>query len=450
MKRIVLGCTHFSAPATLTVMIRYLTAMIVMLTLSSVAFASIDNGVSWLQSRQSTNEGVHRGSDIANRVDTNQEALITLQRLSRTSSFAATLQRAVSDRNSNLYSLARLARLRVEQGQSAAVQLTELLAAQNADGGFPAVAGQQSEALTSAYVVVALARAGQATGTPLARAVGYLQTSQRPDGGWLSTFANLSSVYATSEVVMALQVIKAQFDVSSASGRAKTFLLSRRGADQSFGQTFETALALDALLALATPRADLQTSLTLLRSAQNSNGSFANDAYVTAVALRTLWQFDQPELPPSNSGLRARVLSAATELPIEGAMLALTGAANSSLSSNNQGRIQSDNVAPGQYQARLSFAGMRELTFELTIQPGRILELGDLRLLQGNTPQDNLSVIRGSVRNATGAPIAGAEVRIAGGPVVVQTDADGKYQILQVNPGSITVTATKTGFSSAK
>jgi citrate lyase gamma subunit len=461
MKRITHGLTKFYAPLAVTSLscmfcqgktklIRNLITMIVALALSSVAFASIDSGISWLQSRQNATDGVHRGPDIANRVDTNQEALITLQRLSRTGNFAATVQRAVSDRNPNLYSLARLARLRVEQGQSAAEQLTELLAAQNADGGFPAVAGQQSEALTTAYVAFALARSGQITGTPLARAVGYLQTTQRPDGGWLSTFANLSSVYATSEVVMALQLIKAQIDVSTASGRAKTFLLSRRGADQSFGETFETALALDALLALATPRADLQTSLALLRTAQSSDGSFANDAYVTAVALRTLWQFDQPELPPSNSGLRARVLSAATELPIEGATLALTGAANTSLSSNNQGRIQSDNVAPGQYQARLSFAGMRELTFELTVQAGRILELGDLRLVQGNTPQDNLSVIRGSVRNTTGSPISGAEVRIAGGPVAVLSDAEGKYQILQVSPGQITVTATKTGFSSSQ
>ena len=417
---------------------------------NSSAFANIDDGVNWLQSRQNSADGIHRSSDLANRVDANQEALLTLQRLSRTANFGATVQRAVTDRNPNLYSLARLARLRVDQGQSAGAQLTELLATQNADGGFPAVAGQQSEAVATAFSILALERAGQGASTPLARAVGYLQSSQRPDGGWLSTFANLSSVYASSEVAIALQAAKARVDVSTASGRAKAYLLSKRNADQSFGETFETGFAVDALLALDTPRADLQASVAWLRTRQNANGSFSNDAYVTAVALRALWQFDQPELPPSNSGLRVRVLSAATELPIEGAVLAITGASTVSLSTNNQGRIQSDNVAPGTYQARVNFNGMREISFELTIQAGRILELGDLRMIQGTTPQDNLAVIRGLVKAQTGAPIAGASVRIVGGPIEVQTDSEGRYQILQVSPGSITVAATASGFSSAQ
>ncbi len=431
-----------------SVWVAWVAAALLMAAQPQAAQANVDAAMAWLDGREEAAQGVHRPSDLANRVDTNAEALLTVQRLSRSGDFALTVQRAIGDLQPNLYSLARQARLRLDQGQAATTQLTELLAAQNADGGFPPVAGLQSEALTTAYAILALDRAGQGAGTPVARAVGFLGTQQQADGGWLSASGNLSSVFATAEVSMALAAIRTRFDVGLAITRATAFILGKRRSDQSFGEILETGLALDALIALRSPRSGLQSSVTALRALQQPNGSFAGDAYVTAVAARALWQFEQPDVPPTGAGLRARVLAAATDLPIEGATLELSGTATVALTTNNQGRIQTTSLTPGPYQARLRFTGMRDVLFSLTVAPGRVLELGDLRMIQGNTPQDDFAVIRGMVTSVeTGQPIVGAQVRIVSPSTSVLTDADGRYQFLQVTPGIVTLRASSEGFS---
>lgn len=423
-------------------------ALLLLLVMASPAVADIASGIQWLDGREIAT-GVHRPSDLANSSDTNSEAWITLFRLSRSGDFPQLTAVVRTERDQSLTSLARLARIRLDQGLTATTQLTELLAQQQADGGFPPRAGYQSEPLTTAWVLLALDRAGQGTGTPAGRAIGFLIDARQTDGGYASAAGNLSSVYASAYVARVYADYRNHFDLSAEINQLLSFLQNARRPDQSFGDVFETGLALDALLALRADRTALAPVAAALAGRQSPDGSFSNDAYVTAMALRALWQYEQPDVGPTLAGITGRVLSADTELPIAGAQLVMSGAASATLTTSSDGRLQSSTLPGGNYTATLSYPGMRSIGFTITLVNGRTLDLGDLRMTQGTSPTGNYAVIRGLVTDSqTGLPIAGATMALTTPPTQVISDGDGRYQFLQVPVGTVQIAASANGYSS--
>lgn len=418
-----------------------------LLPISPRAHADIDQGIAWLQARDSAT-GVHRDSDLATAAQTNSEAWITVRVLSRDGSFSQLGALAQEQNDGTVPALARQAWIRLERGQSAAEILSALLSVQQTDGGFPVRRGFQSEALATAQVLALLDRAGLGSGTPASRAIGYLIGAQPSTGGWVSAPGNPPSVYASASVASILAGYRNRFDLTVPLARATTFLTTARTPQNDFGSAFETGLAIEALLALNADRSVLEPVVPVLAAQQLANGSFEDDAYVTAVVLRALWRFAQPVLPPTQAGITGRVLAADTSMPISGAQLQLTGPDSVTLVSNSLGRLQSQTIPAGQYQATLSFTGMRTVQLELTLVAGRTLDLGDLRMVQGTSPVGEFGLIRGVVRSAeTGDPIGGARVRLSQPPTQVVADADGRYQLLQVPAGLVHITGEADGYS---
>lgn len=415
---------------------------------STLVHADVANGMQWLQSRDLAS-GVHRPGDLANAADTNAEAFITAAALSSTANFPGTSARILEERDETLLSVARLAHNRIALGQSAAAQFDLLLAAQAGDGGFPALPGLQSEPLTTAWVLSALDRAGRGGQTDASRALGYLIVAQQTDGGWLAALGNFSNVVTTAQITRVLNDYRNRYNLTQPLARALTFLQAARLPSNTFGEPFETAYALDALIVLGVERASLQPVASALAAAQSADGSFAGDAYVTAIVLRALWQFDQPVVEPLQAGLTGRVLSADTGLAISGARLNLTGAVTATLTSNDAGRVQSNTLAAGAYMASLSYPGMRTVEFQLTLAHGRTLDLGDIRMVQGEANGQEFALIRGIITSAeTGAPIAGARVSIDQPALAVTTGIDGRYQILQVPAGLIRISVSAANYAS--
>lgn len=419
-----------------------------LLTLADIAQADVNTGVSWLAARENAG-GVHRDSDIALAAESNGEAWLTLARLERVGTFDSLTAVARDDAGDSQADAARQAMIRLQSGQSATVILDRLVTTQNSDGGVPAFAGFQSEPLTTALTVAALDRAGRGGSTPAARMVGYLISAQQTDGGWLTTSPNTSSVFISAQVASALVPYKTRFELTTTLSRATTFLRAARGTANTYGSIFETALAIDALLALRSNRAELEPVVTALAAQQSADGAFADDAYQTALALRALHAFAQPDVPPSRAALRGRVLAADTDLPISGAQLSMTGAATITINSNDSGLLVGNDLSAGSFAAVLSYPGMRSVEFSITLVEGRTLDLGDIRLYQAAGPVGNFGLVRGTVRNAeTAAPIAAATVRIENPATTVTTDADGRYQFLQVPVGDIRLIASATGYAS--
>ena len=411
------------------------------------AHADIAGGLQWLQARDSAS-GVHRNTDLANAADTNAETFITAALLSESARIPGTVALAAIESDETLLSLARLARNRLDLGQSAATQLETLLAAQQSDGGFPALQGLQSEPLTTAWVLSVLDRAGRGGQTEASRALGYLIEVQQADGGWLAAPSNASHVVPTAQIAQVLHVYRNRFVLTQPIARALTFLQTAQQPTHTFGEAFETAYALNALVTLGVERTSLQPVATSLAATQAADGSFENDAFVTALALHALWQFDQTVVEPQQAGLTGRVLSAETGLPIGGATLSLSGVGTATLISNDTGRLQSSTLLAGAYSASLSFPGMRTIDFQVSLANGRILDLGDLRMYQGSGGA-NLALVRGRITDAaSGAPLPGALIRIEQPPMQVTSGADGSYQILQVPAGHIRIVVSAAGHSS--
>lgn len=117
------------------------------------AYADVSSGLQWLDGRE-TATGVHLSTDIAELADTNAEAWLTVSTLSESQRFPLLGAAVLTGRDQSSASLAKLILIRIGQGQSSAELIAQILALQNGDGGFGARAGYQSEALTTAFVLL--------------------------------------------------------------------------------------------------------------------------------------------------------------------------------------------------------------------------------------------------------------------------------------------------------
>ncbi len=171
--------------------------------------------------------------------------------------------------------------------------LNALLASQSADGGWGTADDYESDALDTAYALIALKAAGVGDVTKLAKALNYLAATQNADGGWALTKGEDSQVFYTAIALQALNSCRLQFFVSNSQARAIGFLRGRHNADGGYGApsstAFETASALLAILGSGQPLTPAEAAATnFLRTSQLTNGSWVDDAYSTALALRAL------------------------------------------------------------------------------------------------------------------------------------------------------------------
>ncbi len=133
-------------------------------------------------------------------------------------------------------------------------------------------------------------------------ALGYLQDAQNPDGGWgfcdVSTLgcadgAGDSNVYMTAVVLQTLLQFKTTYDLNAQIASAAAYLIDHQNPDGGFGSSpstvYETALAMLALIESGQGQAQaLLNALDYLTTTQLTNGSWNNDPYSTAHAIRAL------------------------------------------------------------------------------------------------------------------------------------------------------------------
>jgi|GEM_PF-4397657 len=178
--------------------------------------------------------------------------------------------------------------------------VSSLVAAQNADGGWGLSGKKQSDPLDTMLVVDALLTA-QVDNTELFESArDYLISSQQSDGSWL--FADEQSPSDVARAALGLIALKdlegAEFSnaaLANAVTSTVAFLDGKHDGSGGYGQLLDTAYAYLALLRVRQP-ALLQPSLTVLLEAQQQNGSWDDDAYVTAIVLRALVAIQPPDL----------------------------------------------------------------------------------------------------------------------------------------------------------
>lgn len=427
-------------------------SIILLLLFSHASFADFELGVDWLSDKVQADGSIATDADIATPLQSTAETLRAISQLSVVS-FPNVEEAQAFIANETYLNSENLSRQIIalsEAGQSTAEDVPLLLLNRQMNGGFSELPGYSDTRLDTAFALDALTNAGEQSSQAAGFAVNYLLTQQRADGGW-SDGSNESNIYTTALVAQALLDYRSVFlGVPETVDSAQEYLIAQRDSGSNlWPETFESALALQILIANSEDSSVYQSSVTALAEAQLGNGSWDNDVYQTALALRTLHLADNPPVLPTRVRIEGRVVDALSEIPIEGAELTLSGDGNAMTLSGSDGRFSFNDLPAGSYSVQATATDYGAITASLTVGPGTVADVGDLPLVQGASPTSG--IIRGTVTNSTndfGLP--GVQITaLEDDTIVASTDGGGSFQIVNVPPDVYTLRANLAGFTTA-
>lgn len=171
-----------------------------------------------------------------------------------------------------------------------------LLTIRNDDGGWGVAYGFESDAKRTALALQSLKAVNYSDQTVIQSAINYLLSTQNSDGGYGFYQGDESNVYMTALVLNTLSQFKSTYNLQTPINNAVAYLLAKQNPDGGFGSSpstvYETALVFEALIASGAVGANnasaIQNAINYLTSTQLPNGSWDDDPYSTALALRAL------------------------------------------------------------------------------------------------------------------------------------------------------------------
>lgn len=413
----------------------------------SASYAAVD--VSWLASRANPDGSFATPDDVATPFQATAEALRTFRALGETTQpgIPAALGFINAEGFHNTENLARKIIANAEASVDVSTLLAELLAMRNADDGFGELLGFNSTPLDTAFALEALVAAGGNESNVIAGAISYLSANQNPDGGFSRNSVNASSVYITALVSGVLQRFLLFENSVEIADTASAFLFGNQVPGGGWASDWETALALLAVIPSTTDATRYAPALDALRARQLANGSWGNDVYATALALRVLHLAESIKFPvdPAGGTITGRVVDAGTGLPLAGVTVSLAQLAGSQVSTGTDGRFTLIGIPPNSYTVNYQTAGYSGASRTAAVKAGQLVHLGTVRL----SPLAGVGFITGTIIDAaTSQPIAGTLVRAVGASTVsATTDAAGFYRIV-TDPAPVTLTASAAGFNS--
>lgn len=282
----------------------------------------ISNGLSWLTTQQyadgswSGNANTAYGSTIAVADDL---FLLSANGAPYTTSLSWVSAQEVD--NTRYLSL-RILTLALS-GADISSDLGNLLSYQNIDGGFGEYIGGTSGVSYATLALQALKAANYPDQSVIFPAITYLLSTQKSDGSWGFIQNDDSNIYVTAQVLSTLAKFKNLYIMDSQLTTASSFLLSTQNPDGGFSAgssstVYETALSLIALIEAGQGQAQpLQNAISYLTATQLADGSWNDDTYSTALALRALSN------ARPNLAVTAADISFSKTMPMEGEALTI-------------------------------------------------------------------------------------------------------------------------------
>ena len=402
---------------------------------------ALANGVAWLRGEVQVSGALQNEStSIGAPLQAREESEFTLQVLD--SAPSALVAKVAADTQATTEFAARRLIGAASANLAANADLSALLATQNSDGGWGINPSYQSNPLDTALALQALRAADAAAAAQVDAAVAFLARTKLSDGGW--GVSDRSSVYVTSHVLLAAQSWAAQ-NVAGAGivADAGAWLVGARDASQQYGNAFDNASALIALAASPSQSPSLAPLANALNATQLADGSWADDPYVTALALRGLWLSGQVPITPTNGKVLGLVVDQASNVALVGATVQLAENAAFTATTSATGSFQLSGVPQGSYTLNLSANGYSSRAITIDVVGGQTLNVGTIGLAKVVTTAS----VYGTVRDNTGAALKG--VLVAVGTRSVLTDSAGAYQLDGIPPGTATVSASLTSFQTA-
>ncbi len=313
--------------------------------------------------------------------------------------------------------------------------------------------------LDSSLALQALHAANYPDLTVINNALAYLTGSQNSDGSWSFSTGSDSNIYLTAIVSATLQQFPQMTSIAAAVNKATTYLLAHQNSDGGFGPSigsgqslstvYETALAYTALAAVATNEAVLTNAANYLTSTQATNGSWNNDPYSTALALKALYLSENrpspPPPPPAGGKFTGTVVDSITLQKVAGVTVALVSNNLINTVSDSGGNFTLADVPPGAQNVNFSLASFASTTSAATAIADVTTNLGNIPMTSAYTT----GAISGKILDQTGKPLDNVAIAVSGswsGSAV--TGADGAFAFAFVTPGDVTITAAKTGYQS--
>lgn len=411
---------------------------------------AITSGTQWLQAQLQTDGSVANAQGIATDFQADSETLDTLLTLQATTPTQAALTQGLinADPDTGTENLSRKMMATAVLGQDASSLVTTLLATQNADGGFGDDVGYQSTAFDTAYAVQALNAAGQGNSNAAYQAASFLLNQQQADGSW-ADLQGIDIAYNTAVVMQALAPYRTQF---TAAGSALTagiaYLQSAQQPGSDWGLPYINASVVTALADDAAASSLVKAAATDLAGAQLADGSWADDPFTTALALRALAAAEGTAVPTQAIGaVEGYVVEAGTGQPIVGATVFVASDSSITTTTNADGYYTFSNLPAGQVSLVANAAGYSAATTVASVAMNTMTQAAKLVLAQNS---DTGMVFGKITSQQDGTTIAGAMVQIAGpGQYQVTTDAKGAFVLPSVMSGNYTLTVTANGFITA-
>jgi len=342
---------------------RNLTLLGVLLTIcwfvvaASAHASSVSEGISWLQSNQDAT-GLW-GTGTETRFRDSAVALELLVRLGADSSVIGSGLRALRGEaatSTDYIARKSLAMSAYGVDLSAASVLANR---QNSDGGWGYSTGYESDVLDASLALRALSTLSAPDTNALAMGASYLLASQNADGGWGLASGHGSRVFYTAHAIAALAAVRSLFVVESDIQQGVDWLQTQVNADGGFGfpgqsNVFETSLAIAAVFQAEPGASELIAATAYLEAHQLPDGSWGDDAYLTALAVHGLSHIG-PDLAVGTADI-----SFSDPAPVDSALVTVSATVH------NSGTVAANNVLVRFYDGQPT-AGGAQIGTELAI-----------------------------------------------------------------------------------
>lgn len=317
-------------------------------------------------------------------------------------------------------------------------------------GGWGGYYGYETDIIDSALALQAFKAANYTDATNINPALAYLTGSQNTDGGWGFIKGDDSNVFITAIVSSTLQQFPQMSTIATAVNKATTYLLSQKNENGSFGATptvYEAALAYSALVAVSTDNAALGSVVNYLTSTQSANYSWNDDPYSTALALKALYLSENkpspPPPPPAGGKITGTVIDKITGQKVSGVAVVLDSNNLINTTTDASGTFTLSDIPAGAQKVNFSLTGYAATSATATVVVDATASLGTILMTSAATT----GTIAGTITDSTGKPLTGVAITISGAwSGSATTGTDGTYSFTYVTPGTVTISAAKTGF----
>ncbi|MEQ1620843.1 MAG: carboxypeptidase regulatory-like domain-containing protein [Methylococcales bacterium] len=409
-----------------------------------------DTGNDWLVAQFQADGSIATDAGIATAYQSSAETLQLWKETGDNKAITPTaLQYLENENYGGTEYLARLILARNDSGLNVVNQIDVLKSRANADGGFGELEGYGSNVPDTAFALQTLNRSGYGNIPAANSSVKFLLNAQKSDGGW-AIAANDNNIYVTALAAIALSPYKSSVSgVPAALNAAHNFLLSKRDGNGLWGEDHTSAVALIALLSDGAEASLFQSSAAALTNKQAANGSWSDDVYTTALALRALAAYTAANSGVSGSQtgtVTGYIVKENSHEPLANVEISLASVTGFTVLSDSTGYFKMTGVPVNTQTLVARKNGYNSLSRVVTVVSSQISDAGTL----GLSADPQTGAVRGHIEDSQDhSVLSGALITLTGSDShATVSDSGGNFEWSSLLPGDYSVQIDKAGYYS--